>query len=129
MSLVLRGVELGLTMWGGGPYYIFLTTTRFRDCMLALDAGHTVPIGNWVSTSVFDYGPASAPIGAQSYTGEGGGHCMFLHGYEVLPSGIVIWEGTNSWGTGWGRGGRFQCTSEFLKQSWEVFAMKVRVAQ
>jgi len=112
-----------------GAYELVPSSPTFeRDAMLALDAGHTVALGNWVSSSFELYGANSAPIGEQDFFDPyGGGHCTFLHKYIRDATSTTIWDGTNSWGTKWGRKGRYQCKTSFLKQAWSAFVMDVKV--
>jgi len=100
---------------------------RILDVCLALDAGHPVVFGTFVDTR-FEAHDGSGVVGTQDPDDEnGGGHCMVCLGYRTDPNGSRVFVCRNSWGTGWGMSGDFECTEAFVKQWWEAFVMDVRV--
>jgi len=54
-----------------------------------------------------------------------GGHELFAYGYELTPGGDFRGLGQNSWGTGWGIGGRFVFNRSFLARMVDVQAERV----
>lgn len=106
---------------------------EFRSC---LAGGHLFTIGftcfsNLWAPQVERFGIVSMPAGA-----EEGGHCIAVIGYDdnfrasewaqwarsgglpesSLPERAYICQ--NSWGTGWGRGGRFAMPADYLENDY-----------
>lgn len=97
------------------------------DCRLSLDNGYPVATGGWVSSEFCDYLATSAPIGQQDPDDpDGGGHAVLVYGYEDLPGGETAWFGLNSWGTSYGKAGRFIAGNRFMQQRWELYSLAVR---
>lgn len=99
------------------------------DVQIALDNNIAVAIGGFVDTSFVGY-DGSSTISQQATTDTyGGGHCTYIEGYHTEPNGEVLYHGVNSWGTGWGKTGRYIADGKFIRQAWEKYALDVRVQQ
>lgn len=100
------------------------------EVQLALDAGYTVVSGAFVGTPWLNYRANSAPLGAQDASDpKGGGHCTYVDSYRTDPgTGETIYGGRNSWEPTWGKSGRFECTGAAVRQWWEAYILKVKVA-
>jgi hypothetical protein len=105
------------------PHQIVTTgPQRVRELCLMLDAGHPVVFGTFVATPFMVY--VSGVVGAQNQQDpNGGGHCMCLLGYYTQADGQRVFYGVNSWGTGWGELGDFECSEAFVAQLQEMFAI------
>jgi hypothetical protein len=102
---------------------------RVTEYCLALDAKHPIVFGTLIDSNFLRY-TGGTVIGAQNRRDpDGGGHCMVLLGYRTDPAtGKRIFIGRNSWGTGWGNSGDFECSEEFVKQIDEAFAIVGRAS-
>jgi len=85
---------------------------RIEDVCNQLAQNHPVPFGTQVAKSFEDYkagevldSPGSAP--------RLGGHMTLILGYTTTPSGLVF-VCLNSWGTSWGEGGLYRCSTGYL---------------
>lgn len=54
-----------------------------------------------------------------------GGHELFAFGYDIAADGQIYVDGQNSWGRGWGVGGRFRGNRAFMRRWVDVQAMRV----
>lgn len=105
---------------------------EFRSC---LAGGHLFTIGFTCYSNLFDpaveqFGIVSMPSGA-----EEGGHCVAVIGYDddfqhsewaqwarnrgasqSMPERVYVCQ--NSWGSGWGRNGRFVIPAEYLENDY-----------
>ncbi len=95
---------------------------RITESCLMLDDGHPIVFGTVIASPFFAY--AGGVVGVQDqHDPEGGGHCMVLVGYRTTADGKRVFIGINSWGTGWGTDGDFECSEEFVAQMQEMFAI------
>jgi len=106
---------------------------EFRSC---LAGGHLFTIGftcfaNLFTQTVERFGIVPMPSG-----GDEGGHCVAIIGYDDdfrhgewaawarsqgMPDSEIparVYEGQNSWGSGWGRAGRFVIPAEYLEDEY-----------
>lgn len=89
--------------------YVRINNQRVDDIRAALAQGNLVIFGitvydSMMSSAVAKTGAIPMPSGR-----ERGGHCMALTGYKG-----DVFEGHNSWGTGWGNKGGFTIPAAYL---------------
>lgn len=106
---------------------------EFRSC---LAGGHLFTIGFTCYDNLFDVQTERSGIVSMPAGGEQGGHCVAVIGYDDnfrssewaqwarnqgWPDSIIpakVYECQNSWGSGWGRGGRFVIPAEYLENEY-----------
>jgi hypothetical protein len=102
---------------------------RVLDVRRALAAGCGVTVGFFVDGSFENWVPAKGPIRAPLDPNDpnGGGHYVYLFGYETQTDGSTVFLGRNSWGTSWGVVGDFRATEAWLCdfQVSDIYAMAV----
>jgi hypothetical protein len=98
---------------------------RVLDIRRALAAGFAVTCAVDVDEAfeAYDGGVLGARKGDNL-----GGHYIYLHGYDTEVDGKTVFEGTNSWGIGWGALGRFRGDEAFAARLRDLYVMKVRRA-
>lgn len=85
---------------------------RVEACKAALLADHPVLIGMQVGAQFEAYRKGLGPVGVE--TKNTGGHMTFLTGYEEDGD---VFTGCNSWGLGYGDGGRYRIHRDKLTHS------------
>ena len=91
--------------------YVRIENTNLYDIKAALAAGNLVIFGitvyqSMMTSAVTRTGAIPMPARTEKVVG---GHCMALTGYSG-----DIFQGHNSWGTGWGRAGAFTIPAAYL---------------
>ena len=84
----------------------------------AIALGVAVGIGAFVDVAFEDWVPSRGALTNVNLSDpSGGGHWMSCDCYQVLSSGIVVFELVSSWGTAPGEGGVFYVTDTWMRQS------------
>lgn len=89
--------------------YLRIDNTRVNDIKQALADGNLVVFGITCYDSMFSAATKRTGIITMPTGSERGGHCMALTGYKD-----DTFEGHNSWGTAWGKGGAFTIPAAYL---------------
>jgi C1A family cysteine protease len=90
----------------------------------ALAQGLGVVIAIWCDTAFQNYTANSAPLGVPNFNDpQGGGHCIYLHGYYTAADGSKVFRGRNSWSTQWGKNGDYEMSSAAIACIMDARAM------
>ncbi len=109
-----------------GPYAVDPNSPNATQILqAALAAKIPVQVATFVDTAFMSLPPGAIAGAPNTADPQGGGHALFLHGYETLSSGEVVFHGTNDWGTGWSSGGRFLAGPSFMSTCWEFWPVAV----
>lgn len=96
-----------------------LNDVRRNDVRLAIAAGHAVVAGWDVSEDFCTEDPGNQLVDVPGpHDKIAGGHCMLIVGYQ--PDEVLI---CNSWGAGWGAGGFFRATWDWVDEGDDLWVV------
>lgn len=109
-----------------GPYLLNPKTQNASDLIAtALVSGIPCETAFFCDSAFQALNPnqvANAPVTSDP---QGGGHAVFLSGFETLTDGNRVFYLTNSWSGSWCDGGRCLVGPQWLDAAWEVWPMDV----
>lgn len=106
------GLSVAKVLTANGLISGYLHTFSFDDLLIALQQGPLIVGTNWYE-SMFEPDPQTAEVQIAHGSPVAGGHEYILDEYNAQADFIGA---TNSWGTGWGRGGRFCLHASTLRR-------------
>ena len=111
-----------------GPYGLDPTSSSASDTIAAaLAAGIPVAIAAFVDTAFENLQPGHVAGAPNQADPQGGGHAIYLSGYQTQPDGSRAFILTNSWGVGWCNAGRCLVGPAWLAAAWEAWPVSVVV--
>lgn len=101
-----------------GAYRVDTGTSFITQLRAGIAKCGAAGIGVFVDEGFEQYSPATGPISKVNLQDpNGGGHWLAVTSYRRGADGRFIFRGPNSWGPGWGDGGHYEVTEDFLVAS------------
>lgn len=119
-------LEQAATRLVSGPYGIApAAANACATIAAAIASGIPVEIAGFVDSAFMGLTKGQV-MGAPNQTDpNGGGHAIWLWGYDTMQDGSLVFNLRNSWGSGWCDGGNCLVGPAFIAALWEAWPVSV----
>jgi hypothetical protein len=126
---ILSQVEAAAKNLISGEYQISVDSNAPNLCALALDAAIPIWVGFFVDSAFESLGPTGVAQPPNQSDPNGGGHAVYLSAYRTASDNSFEFLLQNSWGPNWANSGAVWVSSAWLKATWTLWPMIVRVSE
>ena len=111
-----------------GEYAIDPKSANVSDvCAAAIASGFPIYVAFFCDTAFEQLQAGQVAVPPNVNDPQGGGHAVYLSGYKTNSDGTRTFFLSNSWGNSWCDNGRCLVSEAWLKATWELYVMDVKV--